>query len=130
MADNSPIPRNLRQESLHRFDHAPLHCGHAVAGVTGRLQVCIHQHRVTRLKTEVAVQRAHQSTHGDHRRRDQNGADGNLENKQHVSDGDSPPQPRCGSRFDDLIWIGPENLAHRNNAEENPLTNAKTKATK
>jgi hypothetical protein len=34
------------------------------------------------------------------------------------------------SRFDDLVRIGPENLAHRNNSEQNPLTNAKTKATK
>ena len=50
-----------------------------------------------------------------------------CDNKQHVAHGDSAAERAGRSRFDDLVRIGAEYLAHRNNAEENPLTNARPK---
>src|SRR5947208_6271346 len=69
---------------LHRLDHALLHCGHCVAAVTGHGQVCIDEHRVPRrVEAVVAVQRARQSTHRNHRRSNQHRANRNLHTEQH-----------------------------------------------
>ncbi len=73
--------------SIMRFCMA----GTLIAAVTCHVQIGIYQHRVLRFKTEIAVQRAHQSTHGNHRRSDQHGTDRNLHGQQHVSDGNPPP---------------------------------------
>ena len=42
---------------LHGIDHAPLHGGYGVPGVTGHFQDGIRQHGIARLKSDIAVQR-------------------------------------------------------------------------
>ena len=44
-------------------------------------------------------------------------------------DGNPPPSHAGGSRFDDLVCIGPEHLANGTMPKRMPLTSAKTKAT-
>ena len=63
---------------LHRFDHALLHSGHGIIGVTGHVQIRVHKDHVRRFKSEIAVQRAQQPAHGHHRRGDQHRTDRNL----------------------------------------------------
>ena len=75
--------------SIMRFCRA----AYLVAAVTGHAQICVYQHGVPRLKTEVGVQRACQSAHGNEGRGDQYGADCNLNHKQNVADGQPPTEP-------------------------------------
>ena len=95
-----------------------MHFGHSIAAVTAHTQIGVSQYGVVRIKTETAVQRAHQSAHGNHRRSDQQGADGNLHDKREVSDGDATPDAGERSRFDDFIGIGVKHLPYRDGAKE------------
>ena len=102
----------------HGVDHAPLHGEGAIVAVTGDAQIGIDQHRVVRLKTEVAVERARQSAHGHQRGSDQHRTNRNLYPHRQVSQSNPPPNPGGGARLDDLIWIGVQHLSHGNRAKQ------------
>jgi hypothetical protein len=82
MEDTDQCHGRYAGNRLHRADHAPWHCSNFVAVVAGHAHLGIYEHRVLRLKTEIAVQRAHQPTDGHHRRGNQRSADGNLRAQQ------------------------------------------------
>src|SRR5438552_14725735 len=100
------------------MDHALLHFGYAIAAVAAHAQISVSQYGVVRIKTETAVQRAHQSARGNHRRSDQQGADGDLHDKREVSNGDVTPDAGERSRFDDFIGIGVKYMPYRDGAKE------------
>src|SRR5262249_11812733 len=59
--DNAPHTFYARNR-VHDVDHAFFHRGDSIAGVARHIQFGLHQHYVSGVETEIAVQRADQST--------------------------------------------------------------------
>src|SRR4051812_16796807 len=93
---------------LDRINDTLLHSRYLVPAVAGHAQLEINQDGVLRLKAEACVQRAHQPPQGDEGRGDQHRTDGNLHNKQQVTNCYSLPDDAAEPRFDNLIRIDPE----------------------
>ena len=70
------------------------------------------------LEAEMAVEGADEAAHGDQRRGDEHGADGDLDDEQHIAQRDAAAGGAGGSGFDDFVRIGAQHLADGNDAEE------------
>ena len=100
------------------IDQPPLHLRHAVAAVACHIELGVAQHGILGLKSEIALERAHQAAHRDQRGGHQHGADRDLQDQQHVAHRKAP-SGRCDRAcFNDLIGIGEQHLTHRNKSED------------
>ena len=105
--------------SFHRGENLPLHNRYTIAAdVTRHVQIGAHQDGVLRVEAEIAVQRAHQTTHGHQGRGDQHRTYGYLQDEQHIPGRKPLPELGRGSCLDDLVWVGAQNLAHRHGSKQ------------
>ena len=116
---------------LEGIDHASLHGGHVFAGVSPHAEIGIEHHCVLRIEAPVAVHRLQQTAHCNKGRCDQDGADGNLQDEQHISEGEAAAgiagDDSSGSGLDHLIGVGAQDLADRDHAEEESAGEGKQK---
>ncbi len=77
------------RDGFERVDDALLRVEDGAPAVAGSGKVDIHDDGVVRLEAEVAVKGADQTAHSDKRRGDENGADGDLNDKEDIAEGDA-----------------------------------------